>query len=222
MPLPTWYMELVNTGKVIDENVIPTWIPKTSVTYTSGPTIDTNPAVKSETAFTSAEEGLAGVISKGEGTNGNYNAHYGAGSQTKIDFTSMSVNEVRNWQDRFVRSGKPSSAVGKYQIIRSTLDSLIRELKLTGEEKFDGPLQERMFETLLRRRGLDKFRSGTISKEQFAFNLSQEWASLPIPTQDFKDSKGRLGRMGASYYSGDGLNKAHVTPEEVFTSFGSL
>lgn len=222
MTLPAWYMELVNTGNVIDENVIPTWVPRNTVTATIGPRLDTSPAVKNESAPTSVEHDLASVISRAEGTNNNYNAHYGAGSQTSVVFTDMTINDVRSWQDRFVASGKPSSAVGKYQIIRGTLDSLVRELKLTGEEKFDGPMQERMFEALLKRRGLEKFRAGSISKEQFAYKLSQEWASLPIPSNDFKDAKGRTGRVGASYYSGGGLNKSHISPEEVFTSFGSL
>ncbi len=208
-------MELVNTGSVIDENVVPTWLPKTSVFSTSGPKIDNHPAVKDETAQTTAENDLSSVISRAEGTNGNYNAHFGAGSQNKILFTEMSVNEVRSWQNSFVKSGKASSAVGKYQIIRSTLDSLIRELKLTGEEKFDGPMQERMYEALLKRRGLDKYKSGAITKDQFAFNLSQEWASLPIPSNEFSDAKGRKNRVGASYYSGDGLNKSHIDVEEI-------
>jgi hypothetical protein len=52
--------------------------------------------------------------------------------------------------------------------------------------------------------------NGTITLEQFALNLSKEWASLP------KDASNK------SYYDGDGLNKALVDYAEVVKVLRSL
>lgn len=142
-------------------------------------------------------------------SNGNYNAFFGNAANKEVEFTSMTVKDVRSWQDRFVRNGSKSSAVGKYQIIRKTMDSLIDEMGLTGEELFDEVLQDRMAETLANRRGLDKWKAGKISDEKFANNLAKEWASFPV-----------IGgsKHGRSYYAGDGLNKALISPESVLSA----
>ena len=63
-------------------------------------------------------------------------------------------------------------------------------------------MQDRLATALLERRGYSKFLNGAISEARFMRNLSQEWASLP------KD----MG--GASYYAGDGLNRALTSPQE--------
>lgn len=145
------------------------------------------------------EGALLDLIGKYE-SRGDYNLAYG---NKKANFSDMSVDQVLAWQDRYVASGSASSAAGKYQIIRSTLRGLKAEIGLTGAEKFDEAMQDRMAMALLRRRGLDDFQAGRISSDKFMKNLSQEWASLP------KDGS------GLSYYDGDGLNKAHAKPHEV-------
>jgi hypothetical protein len=61
---------------------------------------------------------------------------------------------------------------------------------------------------LLKRRGWDAFRAGKLSKRQFAFRLSQEWASLPNP------------KTGRSYYAGDGLNASSVSAAKVYQALG--
>jgi hypothetical protein len=58
---------------------------------------------------------------------------------------------------------------------------------------------------LLKIRGLEKYQSGKLSKDQFADNLSKEWASLPYNT-------------GASYYSGVGSNKSSGSRDELISS----
>lgn len=143
---------------------------------------------------------------------GNYNAYFGKADNQALDFTKMTVSEVRKWQDDFVNKGSKSSAVGKYQIIRKTLDSLIKEMGLTGKERFDQKLQDQMAVTLLNRRGYDKFKAGKIDRNTFANNLAKEWASFPVVTP----INGK--RPGQSYYAGDGLNKALIAPESVFAA----
>lgn len=139
----------------------------------------------------------------------NYNAYYANAGNTEIDFTKMTIREVREWQDKYISGGSPSSAVGRYQIIRKTLDSLIDELDLTGSEYFDSKMQDKMGETLLKRRGYDKFKTGKMSKEDFANNLAKEWASFPVIGGD-KD--------GYSYYAGVANNKAHIKTDHVLAA----
>jgi len=99
-----------------------------------------------------------------------------------------------------VASGSPSSAAGRYQVIRSTLLEQKAELGLTGKELFDEKLQDRIATSLLNKRGYDQYLSGTMSEEKFMVSVAKEWASMP------KDASGR------SYYHGDGLNKAGTSP----------
>lgn len=146
-------------------------------------------------------EPLRELIGKAEtgGTNG-YNRVFG--STKNYPLTDMSVDEVLAFQGRMVRSGSPSTAAGKYQILRSTLAELKKEMGLTGDEQFTAELQDQMAVALLRRRGLDKFLAGEMNRKEFTNRLAMEWAGLPNTT-------------GSSHYAGDGLNKATVKLRDV-------
>ena len=87
----------------------------------------------------------------------NYNAYFGNPNNTSIKFTSMSVSEVVAWQKRFVEAGNPSSAVGRYQFMDTTLQGLVRELKIDKNAKFDETLQDRLAARLLERRGVREY-----------------------------------------------------------------
>jgi muramidase (phage lysozyme) len=155
---------------------------------------------------------LLAVIAKGE-SNNNYNAYFGNSSNTDIVFTDMTVSEVMHWQDDFIRQGKASSAVGKYQFLRSTLAGLVRELKISPVARFDAALQDRLAIALIDRRGAVAFAEKKISREQFAHNLSQEWAALPRVTGD---------RPTESYYAGDGLNAAKISVNEIMQAIAAF
>ena len=133
-------------------------------------------------------------------SNGNYNVSWGG---KVANFTNMSVNQVLEWQRQFVNGGSPSSAVGKYQIIRKTLMGLKSRMGLNGNERFTPQLQDQMALELLKQRGLQSYLSGSLSESAFMLRIAQEWASFP------RDASGR------SYYAGDGLNKALVSPNTV-------
>lgn len=136
------------------------------------------------------------IASKESG--GDYNIVYGG---KRINATEMSINDVIAWQKNSTQNeGAASSAVGKYQIIRKTLTGLKEELGLSGDELLDEAMQDRMAVALLERRGYNDYLSGDLSESRFMKNISMEWASMP------KDES------GASYYAGDGLNKAHASP----------
>lgn len=112
-----------------------------------------------------------------------------------------------------------SSAAGAYQFMRDTLDSpktlkdIEGEMGLTGKELFSPDLQDLMGYHLLKRRGYLDFVGKKITKLAFGKALAQEWASFPV-LADTQGSRRKVTR-GQSYYAGDGLNKALISPEKV-------
>lgn len=132
----------------------------------------------------------------------NYNAYFGAARSQDPVFTAMAIRAVRQWQDEFVAGGSMSSAVGKYQIIRATLDGLVENMALTGEELFNPAIQDAMAVELMREKGLDAYVAGALDENQFMLGLARIWAALPNPF------------TGRSVYGGDGLNKALTTIDD--------
>ena len=56
-----------------------------------------------------------------------------------------------------------------------------QQLGLTGREKFDADMQDRLACYLLGQRAIDKWLAGRLSLDTLIRNLAQEWASLPKP-----------------------------------------
>jgi len=125
--------------------------------------------------------------------------------------TQMTIAQLQAHQG----SGWPakSTAAGRYQFMRKTLAGLRSELGLRDGQVFDPNLQDRLGYHLLKRRGYAAFVAGEIGATEFGKRLAMEWASLPV----LADTQGgsRQVKRGQSYYAGDGLNKALVSPEQV-------
>lgn len=155
---------------------------------------------------------LLDTIAKGE-SNGNYNAYFGNASNTTLLFTEMTVDEVMKWQEEYIKQGSPSSAVGKYQIISTTLKGLVKELDIDTAERFDKTMQDRMAVALLERRGAEDYVEKKLSRQEFAANLAKEWAALPKITGPNPEQ---------SYYAGDGLNKVRISIPEVYTALAAI
>lgn len=139
-------------------------------------------------------------------SNDNYNAYFGNSKNTEIRFTEMTVAEVLAWQANFVAQGNASSAVGRYQIINTTLSGLVSRKIVSADEIFSEATQDRLAIALLERRGSLEYVTKQLSPEQFAANLAREWAALPRVLG---------GDPNASYYQSDGLNKSRTTVDEV-------
>ena len=125
----------------------------------------------------------------------------GAEDASILDKTVSQLNQEKGGQ----------FAMGKYQIQMRTASEVLSKAGIDPSTfKFDQAGQDKIYELLLKRRGLDDYLSGEITEEEFAHNLSKEWAALP------KDAG------GASFYSGDGKNKAHRGWEETLTAIRTL
>lgn len=148
---------------------------------------------------------LLQLIAKVE-SKGNYNAYFGNAANSSVDFTKMSVAEVMQWQSEYVQQGSPSNAVGKYQIVSTTLAGLVRELNIDTSKKFDQAMQDAMAITLLERRGAERYINNELTRDEFAANLAKEWAALPKVVGENPND---------SYYASDGLNRSLVSVDEV-------
>ena len=146
---------------------------------------------------------------------GDYEIVYGGipKAQRPQKLTAMTIAKVISWQRQVVATGADSSAAGKYQIIRKTLEASVAALKMSMDRLFDKTTQDELAVHLLASRGMQRFLNGQIDSDDMALGLAREWASLPVPT----DMMGQTRRIkaGQSYYAGDGLNKAHATVAEV-------
>jgi muramidase (phage lysozyme) len=146
-----------------------------------------------------------------------YDVVYGH-NKTKTPITTWTLDEVEaDGPNRTRKFG--SSAAGAYQFMRDTLDKpgtlrdIEGEMGLSGKEKFSPDLQDLMAYHLLKRRGYEAFVNLHITRLTFGKSLAQEWASFPV-LHDTQGSSRKVKR-GQSYYAGDGVNKALVSPEKI-------
>jgi muramidase (phage lysozyme) len=141
---------------------------------------------------------------------GSYDVIYG-NHQTSLPhpITTMTLDQLLTAQ---IHWGKEwgSSAAGRYQIVQTTLAGLKKTLGLGGSEVFSPDLQDRLGFQLLKQRGYVSFMARILTMLDFGKLLAEEWASLPVlaPTQGAHKPVQR----GDTYYAGDGINKALVTP----------
>lgn len=137
---------------------------------------------------------------------------------TKMTLRELQQNQLKwgskSWVKQNWGLSTASSASGAIQLMRATGEDVFSKLKLDLDKTYFTPeLQDDIGWYLLRRRGLDDWRFGRLTDNQFAIKLAQEWASIPV----LNTTKGqhRTVSRGQSYYAGDALNKSTVTPEQV-------
>jgi hypothetical protein len=197
----------------------------------AAPSVST--ATKIIAGATAAGVGLAPILAHAE--SGDYNQlvypkpkHQ---APTKASLTTMTIGEVIQYQDRMSKSGDyPSTAVGKYQIIQSTLKGALtdKKLGLKSSDLFDKNTQDKIYYEYLtgnKRPDVGNYLSGkTDDLEKAQMGLAMEFASFGVPRDVKKgefghDKKGnpipaRDLKKNQSFYSGDGTNKASVTSEQ--------
>lgn len=144
-----------------------------------------------------SREALLDIIGQGE-SKGNYNAlvygKKGANTPGSADLTNMTIAQVQEYQKGMIGKGHASTAVGKYQMISSTLAEQVKKAGLdVNTTKFDQKTQDLLANQLIDQAGFGKKDSATVMK-----NLAGTFASLP------KDMSGR----GA--YDGFNQNKATI------------
>ena len=125
------------------------------------------------------------LLGKSEGTDKGrgYNETLGYGAYTggHKDLVSMTLAQIDALQTKMLPNKLNSTAIGRYQIIRTTLRTIKKTLKLGNNELFNEEMQDRLACFLLGQRGIDKWLGGSLKEDTLISNLAHEWASLPMP-----------------------------------------
>ena len=117
--------------------------------------------------------------------------------------TRMTLGEVLDWQKRVRDARAPSTAAGAYQVIRPTLQRLVRRHGLDRDALFDRAMQDRIARLLISECG----DPGPPSRHAAHGNcLAGIWAGLPLTSGP---------RKGQSAYRGVAGNRALTRPETV-------
>lgn len=129
---------------------------------------------------------------------------YGALTGGDVDLVSLTLTQIDGLQTKMLQHPAnrwKSSALGRYQIIRTTMRAIRKTLpdRYPGTRRFDAACQDEMACFLLGQRGIDKYLAGRMSEDTMLLNLAKEWASLPTPA-------------GRGFYDGQ---HAAVTPDQV-------
>jgi muramidase (phage lysozyme) len=166
-------------------------------------------AARRATGAAGAAAPVLDLIGRTEGTDKgrgyNETLSYGAYTGGDVNLVGMTLGEIDKLQTDMLRhpdNSWNSSAIGRYQIVRTTLRKIKKQMGLKDDVKFTPEIQDQMAMHLLKGRGLDKWMAGKMSDKAFITNLSREWASLP------KSS-------GGGYYKGQ---RAAVDPATVLSA----
>jgi hypothetical protein len=127
--------------------------------------------------------------------------------------TEMTIREVLQLQDKMAASKKfPSTAIGGYQLINSTLKLAVNFLDLNLNDKFTPELQDRIFNEYIiqqKRPEIGAYIRGEkgATLEEAQLGLAKEFASFGVPEDIAKKSL----KKGESYYKGVGDNVSSVS-----------
>ena len=135
-----------------------------------------------ETAFQlpsgSQIDQLFALISFAESPRKGYDAiHMSAAHLPAVTPSNLTLGEIKAW---ITDTPGQHHAIGRYQIIPSTLLNLQTRLGLSDASRFSRRTQDRMASLLLLDAGYQDFMSGKVSTADFMDNLARIWAGLPL------------------------------------------
>lgn len=133
-------------------------------------------------------EGTSDVKARAHGFESGYDVSYGLGKYSPKGgkkLSEMTLGEVKQYQEQMLANQRgnklQSTAVGKYQFIRKTLNATQKKLGLSDDTVFSPEVQDQMGMELLKTRGYDQWKAGKKSDQAFQKSLAQEWASIADP-----------------------------------------
>lgn len=108
------------------------------------------------------------------------------------DLSQRTLTQIYEMQSEMVAENGVSSATGRYQALKGTLQEYQDRKKLPNGALFTPVMQDDFGLSKMKDRGYDEWKSGAIGDDEFMHRLSCEWASLPDPYNG-----------GKSHYDGD-------------------
>jgi peptidoglycan hydrolase-like protein with peptidoglycan-binding domain len=136
-----------------------------------------------------------GLIARGEGTYNSYNRGTAKNAKgdyiilpapTPVDFAEMTLAEIQERQLLKKTDGNRMFAVGRYQVTPDTLSDGIRDLRLSGDERFTPLLQDKFFNDFLISIKRAQIRGYITGRDGVSLRDAQkatclEWASVEDP-----------------------------------------
>lgn len=156
---------------------------------------------------------LGRLIASGEGDYNSVNRGLVKGKNLgsfQTDLSKMTINQILARNKLKPGDKNRMNAVGKYQVIASTMKQAMKAMGLSGNEKFTPELQEKIFREFLipKRKGLnDYLKGGKTSLDRAQYEAAMEWASIPVP-KGFKTQSGRISDGTVTYYDTNKGNRA--------------
>lgn len=161
------------------------------------------------------ESGAAGYNAYNRGTyTGSDGKQHIRGANGAIDFSQFTLGQVQDLQHLGRQDPDRVFAIGKYQIIPTTMDRSVEALGLDRSQRFTPQLQDKIFSEYLivdKRPAVHDYITGEpgASLQAAQKGLAMEWASFGDP------DKG-----GRSYYGG--ANRASITLEQSATALNQM
>jgi muramidase (phage lysozyme) len=150
---------------------------------------------------------LFNLIASAEAGSAGYDAiHYRATVLPDAPPSTLTIAEILDW---IAATPRQNHAIGRYQIIPMTLNYLIAAENVPTTAVFTPALQDRLATRLVEDAGLEEFRSGALSPEDFMDSLAFVWAGLPLGS-------------GRSAYHGIAGNKATITRDRYKSEFVAI
>jgi hypothetical protein len=138
------------------------------------------------------------VIFHAESRQGGYDAYnLSARIPPPRPASTLTLREIQQWT--WDTPGQ-QHAIGRYQIIPSTLNALIARTGISQDAVFDPQIQDAFANVLIIDAGYLALKDGTMSLDGFKAELAKVWAGFPLPT-------------GESYYKGVANNQATISYE---------
>lgn len=145
----------------------------------------------------------------GPESGGDYNLRNGG---SRANLTSMTIQQIFDMQRNYrTWPGATSTAVGRYQYIKGTLEEMVRIMGLNpATTRFDERTQDAIATRDLRRRcRLDDWLAGRITDGDFLNLVSRVWAGVP-------------NTSGRSTYAGVGNNRAGISANSALAQLASI
>lgn len=215
----------IYSGHDPDSEASLTQMKKTGAIYnTEGaigiPRVDENGnIINRQSTLTGSAEMLAQAISHGEGGYSSVNRGLVNGvnlGSYEEDLSKLTVDEILARNKLPTDDPRRMNAVGRYQIINSTLRDLKKNMGLSGNELFTPELQDKMFLELLPKSAKGYINGKHNDKISAMTDVSKVWASVGVPVA--MQGKHRMVQPGESYYAGDGGNKANAKSIQLVSS----
>ncbi len=148
----------------------------------------------------SARDKLLALIAFAESPGAGYDAvHHAAKIQPPKAPSDLSLDEIVDW---IAATPGQHHAIGRYQIIPSTLARLQDRLSMPGSTRFSATTQDRMADMLLMDAGFGAFRAGRITQAAFMDRLAKVWAGLPLASglSAYHDHAGNRATISRAFF----------------------